>query len=180
MTLKELEAATGKSSLFLMHLINRYGLCKTRAFSDGYAILLRKLIALSLAAIPQKEIALMLSREQTLLRLLKVDTLNPIATWYEDMCVNRTGATRLLLSGYDLGRGIEGSGIQPSLDFASREKELFTGPEMGDDALRALHLCADTQRHIIRRLSVEQAVVASSLKWIRRACNGGWGAIRCR
>ena len=86
------------------------------------------------------------------------------------MCVKRSGPTRLLLSCYDLGHGMNENSIQTSLDFASREKELFSGREMGDDVLRALHLCADTQRGIIRKLSQEQKVLAGSLAWIRRAC----------
>ena len=170
MTMPELQTRTGKSSVFLLHLMNRYGLFKTQAYSEGYAVLLAKLIALSLGAIPQKEIALMLTREKALLRLLKVDTINSAPSWYEDMCVKKPGPTRLLLSGYDLGHGMDERHIQTSLDFASREKELFSGREMGDDVLRALHLCADTQRGIIRKLSQEQKVLANSLAWIRRAC----------
>ena len=67
MTMPELQPRTGKSSVFLLHLMNRYGLFKPQAYSEGYAVLLAKLIALSLGAIPQKEIALMLTREKALL-----------------------------------------------------------------------------------------------------------------
>ena len=172
MTINNLAKATGKSAQFLMNHISRYGLTKTKFFSAGYAILLRKLIALSLCSVPQKEIETLLMREKNLLSLLKADSLTDAATWFEDLCVPDSGPTRLLLSGYDLGHSVTANGVQTALDFANREPELFSSREMGSDVLRALRLYAETHNAVKRRMREERRVLAVSLKWAGQVCRG--------
>jgi hypothetical protein len=170
MTINNLAKATGKSAQYLMNHISRYKLTKTKNFSQGYATLFRKLIALSLCSVPLKEIEGLLSRERTLLALLKADSLTDAPTWFEDLCVSESGSTRLLLSGYDLGHSVTANGVQTALDFADREPELFSSREMGADVLRALRLYAEAHNGILKRLRSERKVLAASLKWARQVC----------
>lgn len=170
MTINNLAKATGKSAQFLLNHISRYGLARTKTFSAGYAVLFRKLIALPLCAVPQKEIEVLLTREKKLLTMLKADSFADAATWFEDLCVDDSGPTRLLLSGYDLGHSVTASGVQTALDFACREPELFSSREMGADILRALRLYAETHNAIRKRMREERKVLAASLKWVRQIC----------
>lgn len=104
--------------------------------------------------------------EKRLLELLKVDSLDPVPEWFENLCTMKHGPNRLLLSGYDLERK---SGVQPGLDFADREKELFAHREMGADALRALELCRKASDAVRTRLSQEIPLLSAALKWGRKA-----------
>ncbi len=173
MTLNQLAKATGKSPPFLIHLIRRYGLENTRSFSPGYAVLLRKLISLSLFAVSQKDIETLLMRERNLLKLLKADSLHDTVTWFEDLCVNDSGPTRLLLCGFDLGHAVESESIQTAFDFARRETELFSNREMGADALRALKLYAATCEVVVERIRLETRTLAACLRWGREVGRAG-------
>ena len=165
MKLKELAEKCGKSVPFIMTTQKKYALPAGKEYSDGYAALLSKLIYLQLASIPQKEIKTLLTRERKLLELLKADSLTHSPTWFEDLCVDKFGPKRLLLSGYDLGHR---TGVQTGLDFAERDSELFGNHEMGDDALRALKLCMESQETILARLRKEIPVLSNALKWSRK------------
>lgn len=165
MKLKELAEKTGQSVPFVMNLQKKFGLPVLKEYSAGYAMLLTKLLYLSACAVPQKEITTLLSRERKLLELLKVDSLSHSPTWFEDLCVDKFGPKRLLLSGYDLGHR---SGVQTGLDFAERDTELFGKHEMGDDALRAFTLCMESQDTVLDRLHQELPGLTSALKWCRK------------
>jgi len=165
MNLKALAKCINRSAPFVMTMQKKYGLPACKMYSEGYAALLRKLVYLSIYSVPHKEIEALLSRERALLELLKVDSHDESPTWFENMCVMRSGATRLLLSGYDLGHMVISSEVQIGLDFAEREKELFDIKAMGADALRALKQCAETLQRIQsclrRELSIVQAAAGS-------------------
>jgi len=165
MNLKQLAEKCGKSVLFIMTTQKKFGLPASKEYSDGYAVLINKLIWLQIASVPKKEITTLLSRERKLLQLLKVDSLTHSPTWFEDPCKDNWGPGHLLLSGYSLGHT---SGVQTGLDFAERDSELFASSEMGDDALRALKLCMESQRAITARLRQEIPVLSSALKWMRK------------
>lgn len=170
MTLNELAKETGKGPRFVLNLIGGFGLTKTKKFSPGYAVLVKKVIALSLGSVAKKEIETLLNRERTLLELLKVDSLSGGATWFEDLCIGDSGPTRLLLSGYNLGHPVTAGGLQTGLDFAKREEELFSHQEMGADALRALKLYDEICQTVFKRLQTEVPVLSASLKWVRQVC----------
>lgn len=171
MTLNELSKAAGKGPRFVLNLIGGFGLTKTKEFSPGYAVLVRKLIALSLCSISKKDIQTLLDRERGLLELLKADSLSGGATWFEDLCIPDFAPTRLLLSGYDLGHPITADGLQTGLDFAKREEELFSHHEMGADALRALKRYAEIHTTVFERMRAEAPVISASLKWILQVCS---------
>lgn len=81
-------------------------------------------------------------KERQILRLLHVDSLSSSPTWYLDACTQpetrATLKTRLFLSGYDLGFNLDTTTLQDTLDFGSREKELFSGADMGEDVRKLL------------------------------------------
>ncbi len=172
MTLKQLAVMTGKSPPFILNLTSRFSLAKTGDYSAGYAVLLRKLVALLLCGVAQKDIEKLLVREKNLLLLLNVDSLYTMTTWFEDLCQPDSGPNRLLLSGYDLGHPVYADKIQASLDFERRENELFSSQDMGEDALRGLRMYAETYAAVLVQMREEAPVIADSLKWIRQACKG--------
>ena len=165
MNLKQLAEKCGKSPPFIMTVQKSFGLPGGKMYSDGYAVLVSKLIWLQIASVPKKEIQTQLTRERKLLELLKVDSHAPSPTWLEDQCKEAWGPRYLLLSGYSLGHK---SGVQTGLDFSERESELFGSQEMGDDALRALALCMESQEAILSRLRQEIPTLSSALRWSRK------------
>ncbi|MBL7012734.1 MAG: hypothetical protein ISR85_07420 [Kiritimatiellales bacterium] len=165
MDLKQLSKKCGKSVLFVMTVQKKYSLPVGKKYSDGYAVLVSKLIWLQLASVSQKDIQTQLTRERKLLELLKADSHTSTPTWFEDLCKEKWGPGHLLISGFSLGHA---SGVQTGLDFSERESELFDSSEMGDDALRALALCMESQEAILARLRQEIPVLSSALKWSRK------------
>jgi hypothetical protein len=164
MTLKQLAENCGKSVPVIMNLQQKAGLPACKKYSAGYAALMKKLVFLDACSVPAKESVALLTAEKRLLELLKVDSLDPVPEWFENLCTMKHGPNRLLLSGYDLERK---SGVQPGLDFAKREKELFGHREMGADALRALELCRKASNAVRVRLAQELPLLSAALKWSR-------------
>lgn len=173
MTINDVASQIGKSPRFVMNMISRYGLTRTKLFSEGYLVLLQKLVGLSLCSVSQKQINLLLTREKGLLTLLKVDSLYEQLTWYEDLCVTPSGPTRLLMSGYDLGHPVHAESVQTAFDFTKRETELFSHYEMGADALRALKLYVETYESVLLYMQAEARVLAYSLRWIKQVARNG-------
>jgi hypothetical protein len=170
MRLKHIADEMGQSVPFVLGLQKRFALPPCREYSPGYAVLMRKLAFLTVASVPHKDMEALLIREKNLLELLKVDSLDPVSEWFANLCTMKSGPTRLLLSGYDLERE---TGVQPGLDFATREKELFSHQEMGADALRALKGYREAATQVISRLRQERPLLAAALKWSGRITTGG-------
>ena len=166
MKLKELAEASGKTVPFVMNLQQKFALPSCKEYSAGYAALVKKLVFLDACSVPAKDSLALLTAEKRLLELLKVDSLDPVPEWFENLCTMKSGPNRLLLSGYDLERT---SSVQPGLDFAEREKELFGHQEMGADAIRALKLCREATAAVRSRLRQELPLLSAALKWSRRA-----------
>jgi len=166
MNLKQLAGECGKSTPFVLNLQQKFALPLCKTYSSGYATLVKKLVFLDACSVPAKECLALLTAEKRLLELLKADSLNPVPDWFENLCTMKSGPNRLLLSGYDLERK---TGVQPGLDFAEREKELFGHNEMGADALRALALCHKAADTIRARLGQELPLLSAALKWGRKA-----------
>ena len=125
----------------------------------------KKLIYLSICSVPDKEIKSLLAKEKKLLELLKVDSLHDGELWFESMCAMKSGPTRLLLSGHDLGHPVDCKTIQTGLDFSEREKELFQSSEMGASALRELQRYAEILNKVKVRIKQEVPTVEAALKW---------------
>ena len=168
MTTKELAVAVGKSVPVVLSLQKKFGLPTSRQYPKGYAVLLKKLLYLSACAVPEKEIKELLVKEKKLLELLKVDSLDEGALWFEGQCILKAGPTRLLLSGHDLGHPVQAPGIQTGLDFRERPRELFPSADMGTDVLRELRRYADVLGRVRERVRGGLPVVEAAAKWARR------------
>ena len=168
MKLKELAEAARRSVPFIMNLQQKFVLPSCKEYSTGYAALMKKLVFLGACSVSTKECLALLTAEKRLLELLKVDSIDPGPEWFENLCTMKSGPNRLLLSGYDLERK---SGVQPGLDFAEREKELFGHGEMGSDALRALKLYHQAANAVRGRLNRELPLLSAALKWGRKTAS---------
>ena len=169
MKLNELAKDVGKSAPYVMTLRKKFGLPACKDYPEGYAVLVKKLIYLSICSVSDKEIKSLLSKERKLLELLKVDSLHDGELWFESMCAMKHGPTRLLLSGHDLGHPVECQTIQTGLDFSEWDKELFASSEMGASALRELQRYSEVLSKIRVRIRQELPIVESALKWGRSA-----------
>jgi hypothetical protein len=165
MRLNELAKAVGKSAPYVMTLQRKYGLPVCKDYPEGYAVLVKKLIYLSICSVPDKDIKSLFSKEKKLLELLKVDSLHDGDLWFENMSIMKSGPSRLLLSGHDLGHPVECQTIQTGLDFSDREKELFQSTEMGASALRELQRYAEVLDKVKVRMEQELCSVGAALKW---------------
>lgn len=148
-----------------MTVQRKYGLPVCKEYPEGYAVLVRKLVYMSVCAVSSQNIKALLKIEKGLLELLKVDSFHASPLWFESLCVMKTGPTRLLLSGYDIGQPVSADSVQTGLDFGEREKELFGEREMGSDALRGLKRYDEAAAPIRQHLAVERFVVREALKW---------------
>ncbi len=165
--LKTLAQTVGKSVPFVLTIQKKYGLTPCREFSGGHAVLVSKLVYLSICSVPDKTIKELLKSERRLLELLKVDSLHERPDWFESLCTMKSGPTRLLLSGFDIGYALSGNMVQAGLDFSERDKELFEDHEMGSDALVGLKLYTEILDRVRTKVQQEVAVVEDALHWCR-------------
>ena len=167
MKLSTLAKRTGKSVPYVMVLQKKFGLPICKDYPAGYAVLVKKLIYLSICSVPDKEIKSLLAKEKKLLELLKVDSLHEGELWFDSMCIMQSGPNRLLLTGHDLGHPVDCETIQTGLDFSDREKELFQSHEMGASALRELQRYSEAFNKIQKRIRAELPAVEAAQKWGR-------------
>ena len=168
MRVKGVAEAVGKSVPYVMNLQQKYGLAVCKVYSEGHAVLIKKLIYLSICSVPIKDIKTLLKRERRLLELLRVDSQQETPDWFESLCTMKSGARRLLLTGYDIGYALSGEVVQPGLDFSSRGKELFGESEMGSSALVGLKLYVKILEEVRKKVACELPVVDQSLRWAKR------------
>ena len=168
MRVKGVAEAVGKSVPYVMNLQQKYGLAVCKVYSEGHAVLIKKLIYLSICSVPIKDIKTLLKRERRLLELLRVDSQQETPDWFESLCTMKSGARRLLLTGYDIGYALSGEVVQPGLDFSSRGKELFGESEMGSSALVGLKLYVKIREEVRSKMKQELPVMAAALPWCRK------------
>ena len=168
MTAKELAESVGKTVPYVQALQKKFGLPACRAYPEGYAVLVRKLVYLSICSVPDRDIKSLLAKERSLLELLKVDSLGDGPLWFESLCVMKSGPTRLLLSGYELGHPVSARTVQTGLDFNEREKELFQSSEMGVDVLREVERYAEVLDRVLDRVRLGLPAAKAALKWAGR------------
>ena len=168
MKLTHLAESVGKTVPAVITIQRKYGLHTFRDYSDGYAVLLRKVMYLAVFSVPAKDIKAILQDERGLLELLKVDSIQDAPDWFESACTSKTGPTRLLMTGHNIGHAVTGESVQTGLDFKNRAKELFDDREMGADVLRGLKRYVETLDRISARLAHENNLVRDAMKWCRR------------
>ncbi|MDD5679208.1 MAG: hypothetical protein PHW60_14640 [Kiritimatiellae bacterium] len=171
LTFLELCRDCGKSQVYVRNLLTNLGLpapARDSRYSSAYARFIRIIIALRTFSVPQGEISDLFTKEQIVLRLLKVDAFCASSTWYLDQCGNNGHKERrLMLTGYDVGFTIDGKVIQPNLDFGDRNQELFSGKEMGEDVRRALDSYLQLLAKIMARVDQERQVLDRAIQWAK-------------
>jgi hypothetical protein len=141
-------------------------------YSEAYCRFLEKIVALQALHVSRTALLEIFEKEKQILRLLHVDTLSSSPTWYLDDCAQpetkASLATRLLLTGHDLGFKLDAPATQDTLDFGSREKELFKGREMGEDVRKLLADYLRLFTAIRQTVSTEIPVIRNALNWASR------------
>lgn len=171
MNLKELAERVDMPVPRLLNLRQKFGLKDSGSYSPGYAVIIKKLIYLSACDVPQHAIKTLLTREKTLLELLKVDSVDHSPAWFENLCTDLNGPTRLLLSGYDTGSV---SDVQPGLDFREHAPELFSHREMGADILYAFARYREASAKVRGHLAAEIPQMIEALTWGRRVLHASY------
>ena len=103
LTFSELCQACGKSQVYVRNLLTSLGLpvpAKDSRYSSSYARFIQTIIALRTFSVPMGEIADLFTKEQIVLRLLKVDAFCASSTWYLDQCDNKGHKERRLYTFY--------------------------------------------------------------------------------
>lgn len=134
-------------------------------YSNAYLEFLRTIVALRSFNITEEILRDLWHLEIKLLQLLHVDAAGS-RTWFLDSCGATThSGRRLLLTNHDLGVALNGSEVQPGLNFANSLPELFTGKEMGEDTLRVLQESLKLRARILADVSAELPHTRAATKW---------------
>ena len=136
-TLGDIAKGLNRSALYLQGLQKRFDLpvFKGPNYSEPYLLFLKTIVALRTMNISEEAILELWSMELKLLQFLHADTTGS-PTWFLDSCGSKGKRThRLLLSNFDIGVYLAPGALQLGLQFSESAKELFTGKEMGEDAL---------------------------------------------
>ncbi|MDD4869362.1 MAG: hypothetical protein PHR77_02285 [Kiritimatiellae bacterium] len=162
--------ALGKSAPYIHNLQTKLGLYipgKGEDYSSAYLAFMQIVVSLRTFSIPVDDICRLFETEKKLLKLLKIDSLTHSRTWYLDTCGSTSGASnRLLLTNYEIDPHIKPNAIQSNLDFGPKEKELFSGHEMGEDARRVFDVYQRQHGEIIERVRTETPVLERALDWL--------------
>lgn len=144
---------------------------KGEGYTEAYAIFMEQIVSLRALHVPMDDIKALFEIEKKVMCLLHADSLTDSPTWYLD---NHTGRDRepradeLLLTGYRLGFPVESEQVQPTLDFAARDPELFKGHEMGEDIRLVLRKYRSLLGVVTARILREKPVVETALHWVKR------------
>jgi hypothetical protein len=143
----------------------RFGLpvFKGAAYTDSYASFLRTIIHLRILSVSFDNLTELWRLECALMRLLHADSTGS-PTWFLDSCGSKGHALRrLFLSNYDIGVAVPSGAIQLGLNFSATAPELFSGSEMGVDALTILKSYLVTYARIRSSIGDETDNVRSAL-----------------
>lgn len=175
-TFCEMCQVLGKSSPYVHNLQVKLGLyipAKGEDYSDAYVIFMQTVISLRTFSIPVDDICQLLETEKKLLKLLKVDSLTHSRTWYLDACGlthDARNRNRLLLTNHEIDLHIKPDSIQSNLDFGAKDRELFSGHEMGEDARRVYDVYKRQRAEMMDRVKVETQVLERALDWLIGVC----------
>lgn len=166
-TLGTMAKALNRSALVLHGIQARFDLptFAGAGYSDAYLAFLRRVITLRILGISEEALRELWELEKKLLHLLHVDSTGS-PTWFLDACGPATHRRRrLLLTNHDMGVALPGQAVQLGLNFAETLPELFTGPEMGDDALSVLGEYLKSHARIRADIRDEIPLVLSAAQW---------------
>ncbi|MFZ4398021.1 MAG: hypothetical protein ACOYOU_20605 [Kiritimatiellia bacterium] len=133
------------------------------SYSPSYLAFLETIIHLRILGVPEETLTRLWNLERKLMDQLHA-TGSP--TWFLDACGaigNRDH--RLLLSNFDIGAFLPSGSVQLGLDFSGKAApELFTAPEMGEDAILVLRQYITLHQEIFRGIHQEHPIVRAALK----------------
>lgn len=167
-TMGEVCDTLGKSFPYIRLIQSRLGLpiLEKDGYPENYIAFLNTVVALRSFSVPLEDIGELFETEKKLLKLLKVDTLSRSLIWYLDACGAPSSASnRLLLTNHDIQSFIRRDGIQFNLDFGERDRELFTGREMGEDVRRVMAKYQRLLGKVLARVREEEVVLREALVW---------------
>lgn len=162
--------AVGKPPPYIRQLQGVFHLpvSKDHRYSQSYVNFVRKLVTLRAFSVPVDEITDLLKREKRLLELLHVDTIGNSPTWFLDHCEQGGRLSRrLLLTGCDVGFPLSSRAVQVGFDFGRKQRELFTGQEMGEDTRRVIDAYLKARRRVLDRVREQRLVLRQALEWAR-------------
>lgn len=170
LTAGDMAKALNRSQLYIRGLQSRFGLpvIAGRGYSPAYLSFLQTVTYLRTLDISEESIRELWVLEKKLLQLLNVDSTGS-KTWFLDACGQHTRPDRrLLLSNHDIGVEVPAAGLQIGLDFAERPRELFSGEEMGENALRTFKDYLDAFGRIREHVAAERDRVGDVERWAKR------------
>ncbi|HQW29614.1 MAG TPA: hypothetical protein PK529_10545 [Verrucomicrobiales bacterium] len=168
-TLAQLAKALNRSNVEISGLQSRFELpvFPGAGYSVAYLAFLRIVVQLRILNVSEEKLRDLWHIEKKLLQLLHADTTGS-STWFLDSCgVASNPNKRLLLSNYELGVDLEGSGVQLGLDFGETPAELFSGEVMGEDVLRILNDYRHLYAAIRSQVKLELPKIRAAIAWAK-------------
>ena len=168
--LGDMAKSLNRPAVYLCGVQGRFELpeFKGAGYSDAYLAFLRTVIFLRMLNVSEESLRDLWRLEKKLLQLLHVDSTGS-PTWFLDDCGRTTHPRRrLLLTNHDMGVELPARTLQPELNFATELPELFTGKEMGEDALRVLGEYLKHSSRIRADVVVEAPLVRAATRWSAR------------
>lgn len=163
--------AVGKSPLYVKSLLRQLDLpllANGQRYSAGYVQFLRRVVALRSFSVSIEKILEILETEKKILRMLHFDSLGHSDIWYLAYASAELNGRCLVLTGVDVGFSLASRQVQVTLDFGVKDRELFTGSEMGEDIRRVLDLYLERVGAVLAKVQQETPVLEDALTWGRR------------
>ena len=159
-----------RSPVYLQGVQKRFELpvFKGAVYSNSYLLFLQTVTSLRTLNIAEETILDLWRIERKLLQLLHADSTGS-TTWFLDSCGSkRNRKHRLLLSNFDMGVFLSSGTLQLGLQFSDTAKELFTGKEMGEDALALLDTYLKASAALNSSLPAESPNLRTALRLAKR------------
>jgi len=169
-TFAELTSALNRPAVYLRGLQARFELPEFDGprYSEAYFALLQKLVHLRALSISEATLRDLWHIEKKLLQILHADSTGS-STWFLDACgASSNPERRLLLTSFDIGVEVPAGTLQLGLNFADQLPELFTGKEMGEDALRVLNDYLKLYTRIRSDIAAEMPLLHAATQWAKR------------
>lgn len=169
-TFADLAKALNRSTVYVSGLQSRFELpaFDGAGYTDAYLVFLQTLVHLRTLSITEETLRDLWHTEKKLVQLLHADSTGS-PTWFLDSCGATTNPKRrLLLTNYDMGAEVHGKSVQLGLDFTGTVPELFSGDQMGEDALRVLNDYRKLHARIRAGIKAELPHVRAAVSWAKR------------
>jgi hypothetical protein len=169
-TFADLSRTLNRPAIYVHGLQKRFELpeFECAVYSDAYLALLQMVVHLRTLSISEETLRDLWCVEKKLLQLLHADSTGS-STWFLDACgVTTHPKRRLLLTNYDMGVEVRAKTLQLGLNFAEQLPELFTGGEMGEDALRVLNDYLKLYARIRFEVEAELPLVRAAIRSTKR------------